>query len=74
MSDRRYPEALRAVDRGMALTVERRDQTVITRALCYLGMGDSEKAREVAGPYLWPRVLAAARTLGVPPKVPAPAP
>ena len=75
LSEGRYPEALRAVDRGMALTVERRDQTIITRALCYLGMGDSEKAREVAGPHLWPQALAAARTPGVmPTKAPAPAP
>ncbi len=66
LREHRYQEALRAVNRGAALSMEKRDQITITRALCHLGMGDAEKAREMAGPRLWPQVLGTAATLDGP--------
>jgi len=57
---------LRVVNRAAALSMEKKDQITITRALCHLGMGDAEKAREMAGPRLWPQVLGTAQTLDGP--------
>lgn len=66
LRDHRYEDALRAVNRGAALSMEKEDQITITRALCHLGMGDAERARKMAGPRLWPQVLGTATTLDGP--------
>jgi len=66
LREHRCEEALRVVNRAAALSMEKRDQITITRALCRLGMGDAEEARAIAGPRLWPQVLGTAQTLDGP--------
>lgn len=66
LRDHRCEEALRVVNRAAVLSMEKKDQITITRALCRLGMGDAEEARAIAGPRLWPQVLGTAQTLDGP--------
>ncbi len=66
----RFSEALRAANRAAALSMKKREQITTMRALSYLGMGDTERARRVAGPILWPRVLAAAGSGAIPRSMP----
>ncbi len=60
MGERKYREALAALELGESIGATRQTQKMaFARAVCYLGLGEVERAREIAGPELWPQVRAA---------------
>lgn len=57
LEEERYSEALAAVNKAAGINCEARQEIATMRALCYLGLGEMEKAEQAAGPELWPQIL-----------------
>jgi len=56
-TEKKCPQALAAFNILDSLSTEWDPSVAYMRALCYLAMGDPDRARKVAGPVVWPSVL-----------------
>ncbi len=52
----RYREALACIQISAGVGAARHKPVAFLQALCYLGTGDAQRAKQVAGPELWPPV------------------